>query len=459
MSAVRLVILLWGGLFLALGPLKPAGDGDLWWQRWLGEMIVRAHHFPTSLGMETFASPGAPWVPQEWAMSILVALSMDHGMFWMLALAVSAIPAAILFSIYLRSRAEASAEAIAVALLLCGFAFDKSFGIRAQVLGWGCFAAFCLALERRDRWCYATIPIVVLWANLHASVMIAPVIVLARITGTALDAGIPGLRTSRDVRALPLVLLAIACTPLGWHLPVYAVALAVSPIRAFIEEWQPAQLGDAAFTCGGLLIAILLFLPDPRKLFERKAESLPLLLLFVAMMSAVRNIPLFAIAAAPLAARNLDLVFPRLQRMGKRIAEMEPVASIAACTAVALCALLLGQRHERSQLPLAAIASLAAHGVDRRVFCENFTWCSVALGFPTLRVYMDGRCDPYPIGVWRAYISVIDVAPSWEAKLRRSGADTVIALRGDRFAVKLAADQDWHATFRDRRYVVYVRSE
>ena len=78
MSAVRIVMVLWGGLFLVLGPLLPPGDGDLWWQRWLGDLILRTHHLPSALGPETFTSAGVPWVPQEWLLSIVVALAMDR---------------------------------------------------------------------------------------------------------------------------------------------------------------------------------------------------------------------------------------------------------------------------------------------------------------------------------------------------------------------------------------------
>ena len=96
-----------------------------------------------------------------------------------------AIPIGILVSIYFRSRRSASPEAIAAVLLFTGVALVASFGIRAQVLGWGCFAAFLLCLERRDRWAYAAVPIVVLWANVHASVILAPAYLLLRLSGQA----------------------------------------------------------------------------------------------------------------------------------------------------------------------------------------------------------------------------------------------------------------------------------
>jgi hypothetical protein len=49
---------------------KPTGYGDLAWQRWIGEAIIRSHRIPTALGDETFTAAGAPWVPQEWLFAV-----------------------------------------------------------------------------------------------------------------------------------------------------------------------------------------------------------------------------------------------------------------------------------------------------------------------------------------------------------------------------------------------------
>ncbi len=459
MSAVRIVVALWGGLYLVLGPLAPPGDGDLWWEHWLGGLILRTHHLPSSLGPETFTSSGVPWIPQEWAFSVLVAFSMDHGVFWILALLVSAIPAAILVSVYLRARAQAAPEAIAAVLVLCGLALTESFGVRAQVVGWLFFAIFWWALERRDGWFYATIPIVAIWSNFHASVLIAPAIVLARIVGMVLDGGIGAVRRSREVCLLPLVLLATVCNPLGWHIPAYAIRVVASPILRFVEEERRVQLSDVAFVLGSLPIALLLLVPKPRDLLRRKAEGLPLAMIFVAMISTARHIPLFAIAAAPLAARNLGLAIPRLRDAGRRIAELEPAALLAVCVAVLLSGLLLvsGQRREPPHMPIAAISSLASHGDRHRVFCENFAWCSIALQFPNLSVFVDGRLDPFPLNVWESYISAVTVKPSWKKILDRYRVDAVVARRGSSLVKKLAADPLWHESFEDERYVVYQR--
>jgi hypothetical protein len=459
-SAIRLALLLWGGLLLVLVPLRSPGDGDLYWQRWLGELILQTHRLPSALGSETFTSAGAPWVPQEWLFSTAVALAMNHHLFRLLSVIVSVVPVAILALIWLRSRRSSSPEAIAIVLLFSGMALSESLGIRAQVLGWGALAAFMLFLERNDRWYYAAFPTAIVWANLHASVAIAPVIVLARIAATVADGGFRALRTSRDAYTLPAVLLAIFCTPLGWRLPFYAIALAHSPIRHFIMEWQPTGFRDLSFTFGALPLALAIVAGGKSTLWRSKLRSFPSVLLFAAMLFAGRNIALFAIVAAPLAAKGLDLRFPQLARLGVRVRELEAAAVATMCVAFVVSGLALTriQQREPAPLPVAAIAALASDNSNHRLFCENFTWCSIALQYPSLRVFIDGRCDPYPLDVWRRYISTINVGRSWRETLDRYRVDEVLAQRRSGFALALSGSARWEPVFKDRSFIIFQRN-
>lgn len=442
-----------------LGPLRAPGDGDLYWQRWLGDLLLQTHRLPSALGSETFTSAGAAWIPQEWIFSLAVALARDYHAFLLLSIAVSAVPVGILISIFWRSRKEAGPEATGVALLFCGVAFLESFGARAQILGWASLAAFMLFLERRDRWYYAAIPTAIIWANLHASAAIAPAIVLSRLCATFADGGLRAVRAGRDLVILPAVLLAMFCTPFGWRLPALAVALATSPIRHYIQEWQPPHWDDVSFVFGALPLALAIIFGGRATLAQRKLQSFPAALLFAATLFASRNIALFAIVAAPLAACGLTSRFPGIARLGTRIAELEPVGlpTIGLTILLSAAALTRMQLHAPASLPNGAIASLATDGESHRIFCENFTWCSMALAYPTLRVFIDGRCDAYPLAIWRQYISTIQARKAWRQPLDDYRVNFVVAKRGSRLASVLAKTPHWGPSYRDLSYVVFRR--
>ncbi|HVR46032.1 MAG TPA: hypothetical protein VMT95_05295 [Candidatus Binatia bacterium] len=458
MSAVRLALCFWGGMFVALDPFRALDNGDLYWQRWLGEYAFAWHRLPTALGNETFTAAGAPYVPQEWFISFVVAAAMRYHLLVPLAMLIAVVPIAILVSVYFRSRERASPEAIGAVLLFAGVALVASFGIRAQVLGWGCFAAFLVALDRRDRWAYVAVPIVAIWANLHASVLLAPAYLALRLAGRVIGDGPLAAAKSRDVAILALTLPAILCTPLGWHLPVYAASLALSPIRHYIQEWQPVGWRDGEFLFGGLPLALLVAAGALRTSRRDWREIVPVAALFVAMLSAVRNVPLFAIAAAPLASQGVDALFPSFARtVGRRVAEMERFALISIGVAIAVSTLLLAQlqRVTPPRTPFAAISSLGTAAQPSRLLCENFNACSAALDYPQVKVFMDGRADPYPLDIWKSYISIIRVEPLWRRSLDRYRVSAVLATRGSRLATAIAKQPGWKRSFQDRAFVVF----
>ncbi len=423
--------MLWGALLLVLGPIRAPGDGDLYWQRWLGELILRTHRIPNVLGPQAFTAPRAAWVPQEWLFSIFVALARDYQVFPLFAIAISALPLWILISIYLRSRATARPEAIGIACssaaLLCssrsGFARRCLAGQRPQ--------SFLYFLERDDAWYYAAFPVAVIWANLHASVALAPLIVGARLAATALGGASP-LRKSRDLFMLPLAVLAMFLTPLGWRIPELALTLAVSPIRHYITEWQPSTLRDISFALGALPLALAMAMGGGQRLWQDRLRSFPAALLFAAALFASRNVALFAIAAAPLAASGLSSRFRSWERLGAKLRELEGFALVSICVAIALSALALFriQQHSPPRLPLKTIAFLAGDEQRHRLFCEDFSWCSIALGYPRVSVFIDGRCDGYPIGHLAPVLAAIHrrKPSSWDMPLKDSDVDSVMAI-------------------------------
>lgn len=449
----------WGALYLVLGPLKSAGDGDLYWQRWLGELLLQTHRLPATLGNETFTASGAPWIPQEWFFSVAVAVATNLHLFGALSIAIGAIPLGILLTIYWRSKQSSNPEAIGIALIFCGIALLESFGARAQVLGWGALALYMFFIERRNRWYYAAIPTAIVWANLHASIAVAPAILLARLAATAVDDGLRGLRASRDLPMLFATIGAMFCTPLFWRVPYLAIVLSTSPIRHYIQEWQPVGLHDASFVFGALPLILAILLGGRASLLGSKLQSFPAGLLFAAMLLASRNIPLFVIVAAPLAARGLTARFSDLTALGRKARELEPVAlgAIAFAMALSATALVRIQAHEPPQLPNDAIATVSRVPLGHRIFCENFTWCSLALAYPRLRVFIDGRCDPYPLPVWRDYVSAIALRRGWNASLDRYDVDFVVAKRGGGFALALARTPRWKPSYEDAAFVVFRR--
>jgi hypothetical protein len=442
----------------------PGHDGDIAWQQWLGNYVLHQHALPKHLGAETFTSAGSPWVPQEWAFSVAVAWFITHGRFWILAsLSVAAIALCLLLVAYRAHRRGASTFGIALATAFTGFALLPSFGVRAQVFGWLFLSIVLLLLDLENDWLLLGLLAIALWANVHASALIAPLVVGAWAVGTWIEDRAWTVRVERNFVFAAGCALAVCLTPLLWHLPLYAVHLETSTIRSAIAEWQPPDLSFPGMLYGMLpLLAICCYfgIAAPR---ERWRDGMLFAVAAVICGLAIRHIPLAAIIIAPMAAQRLSSAVPVHARANTILHEHFSEVLIYVCSALVCGIIVLELSHSPQTagvtLPKSAIVSLADVPGVHNLYCEDFAWCSLALEQPNLRTFIDGRCDPFPARVWSDYLAVERVSPSWERVLKRWGVDSVLVKKGNSLAQAIALRRDWHLFYRDRRYELFLRQD
>jgi hypothetical protein len=448
------------GRLAAVAIAFPPADGDRLWQRWLGERILHEHAIPRALGPETFAAPGAPWTPQEWLFSTALAQGADRGVPWLVPLVCALLGGLALVMVILRcQRRRLSGAMTAAAVVLCALATIQSFGVRAQVVGWAGLATLLWLLEIEGPLAWAAVPLTIVWANLHASVFLAPAVVALFASGAA----VRDRQWSHDVRHYAAIAsacaLATLMTPLGLDLPRYVIGLIGSPIRHSISEWGATSIDSVAFALGALPLVLALAAFGVRaSLRDRLVAAAFTVLLF----TAVRNVPLFTLAAAPIAIAAL----PRKRGQCDTPTTLERAAAwttVVTASAVAVAIGTLSWRGAPSPdqtLPIGPARTLLAEArTTPRVFCEDFAWCSIFLveRRPAL-VFMDGRCDPYPESVWRDYREVLDGHPRWAAILDAQRVNAVLVRRDGALDSLLAErSREWYPIASDRIARLYVR--
>lgn len=457
------VAAIFAGRFAVAAWFDPGRDGDIAWQQWLGLHVLRTGSLPFALGPETFTAAGAHWVPQEWALSIAVALTVGTPWFVLLAaLTTLAAASALLFTALSARALGASTIACAFAVTCVAFSMLESYGIRAQVFGWALLAAMMYLLRcAPDRAKWWIVPLVALWANLHASAMLAPALIALWTAGTALQAR----GWNANVRRYVLLTLACTCavfaTPLGYRLPLYALELLHSPIRSLISEWQPSGLSAVSFTLGALALIVTGCVVG----FDR-SRRLPEVLLFAAVtwlaVSAVRNVPICAIVIAPAVASRLSRFLPEHLRVNTLFLERPALALLyaGAFAAAALSGAVLSASPEFAQgnLPRGAIAKLAAIPGMHRLYCEDFAWCSLALQHGNMREFIDGRCDPFPLTVWKDYVAVFKANGRWRSVLDRRGVNAILVERSRALARELPLWRDWKLVYSDEKFRLFIRA-
>ncbi len=427
------------GMNAAAAAGLPPADGDLGWQRWLGAQVLHGT-LPRALGAESFAAPGAPWVAHEWIFAALLAASSAHGLEHLFALAVAACATVALVCVAVRcARAGASPAATAFALVFTEIAMVQSFGVRAQVIGWAMLAALLLALELPGRARWIAVLVAAAWANVHASAVMAPLLCCAAAAGSFAARDTRAAR--RDLAIAAASAVAVCATPFGVGLPVYAYELAQSPIRHWIREWHAVTLHDGSMTLG--LLPLLVFAAFSIRRTPRRALALALPFVYL-LFVAVRNVPLAAIAFAPLAALGFDAALPSF-------AALRPLRARAAGAAMCIAAFVLTAAARTvtahaviDDRPVAAIAA-AQRTPAHRLFCEDFAWCGDATG--TIGVFLDGRADPFPPRVWEDYDTIMHARPDWRRTVRGYRIDAMLVNR--RGALDLAAERAGWRVARD----------
>jgi hypothetical protein len=428
----------WSMLFIGRALAFEPRDGDLWWQRALGAEVLRTHAIPRVLGPSTYTAPQAPWIPHEWLFGTALAWCASHGLDLEFRLALAACAAAAVVLVALRAMALGAGRIAGWAAAFGGIALLESFGVRAQVAAWPLLALFLLLAERTGRARLWAIPVVALWANVHASVVLAPVIAGCMLLPDR------GVAPRGRLIFFGAVLLAMLCTPFGVALPLFVLRWSLDPDTAYLVEWARTSVRDWPVLAGAVVPALIL-LADARTRRLTWAQRAIALLSFVALVLHARNVAPAAIIIVPYAA----VIVAALVGAG-RSRPWSPsdsgLLALAAAGAVLIVALEI-------RLPPAryaardAVAAVRAMPGAQRVYCENFSWCSLFAGDPRERVFLDGRTDAYPHAVFAAWARARAAAPGWEPLLAERGTTVILAGTGGVLARAASRTRRWRAAF------------
>ncbi|HTE66115.1 MAG TPA: hypothetical protein VK736_07635, partial [Candidatus Binatia bacterium] len=192
----------------------------------------------------TAAAYGRPWLNQQWLAQIIMTTAFGLGGWFGLVALRAFLEALVLTFVFLACRAAGAATKRAAWLTLTGgVMLTFAFKLRPQLFGMICFAVTAWLVARRrthPEGVWLVIPITVLWANLHGSFFLAPLLLglacvedrwaRGRVSRTLLLAGFGSL-------------LATMVNPYGYRVWSYAVGLATNHvIRNSIEEWGPPTI-------------------------------------------------------------------------------------------------------------------------------------------------------------------------------------------------------------------------
>jgi hypothetical protein len=446
---------------------------DTYFDLYTGRYVAQ-HGIPRR-NVVTVVAHGKPWIDQQWLGQLSYYRAWQLGGYpavVLLSLMLVAVGFAILGALMLRRDASP--------LRVCAWAlaaFAVSFGYatpRAQSFGYLFFPLLLWLVLTDDKTgpprllAWLSIPLLVVWANVHGSVLLGAGFVGLHAAGRVVSA----LRR-RDIRALTAYLLlgtcaalTLICTPYGFGVArYYGSLIGNSELAAAGTEWtppNPAHADSWAFFAVVIAVAVTVTLG-----WRRGARPQPELAIFAAVtlgvaLLAFRNTPWFAFAGCLLAA---DMHVGSAARVAVAASFRRVIAS-----ALTACAVIAGigiartpASHYEASVPHRAInvaAQIAARQPGLAVLSDQWGAVGLLWFHPALigRVAFDVRAEQYSQAQLGSLIAFMSASGSqWQQLLR--GYDLVVVSRRwhPRLALAMTQMAGWRVVYSDNSGVVAER--
>jgi hypothetical protein len=441
------------------------------WLNLVGGREIMRHGVPHHDAL-AILSHGARWIDEQWLANVVFyGLYQAGGMALVAHVNVLIFVTSVALAFLIARRRGASPLAVGtcgVSLVLMAHAF-----VRAEVLVQPLFVILVALLSvqsrRPSRRVFLAFPLLVVWANLHGSVVIGACLValLGAAEAVALVLRKPARNSgiARTAALLTLPWLCVFASPYGFALTAYYRATAGNPEFAkFLAEWRP----PAPVTVWGfalmfdIALAAFLIVRRPRDLtlFEIGA----LLISLLAAISAARSIVWFTYASALLLPRLMTREQQRPTRSQTR--ELLGAAALVACVGAAflvtrsLVAPPAAVAHESRQPALQSVARVLRAEPTARVFAsyDLADWLLFRVPESRGRIAYDGRWEILPPREMARLVDYLQKdGAAWEAPsqgyrllvLNPQGQKDVVAAYAHR--------SDVRTLYRDPNVVVFDR--
>jgi hypothetical protein len=478
-------------------------DSDTGWHIRTGEWILKNGRVPTA-DMFSFTKAGEPWFAWEWLSDVLMGLIHQSGGLGGIVLVSLLILGATSLCVY-KSIWEESGHRV-IALVLTGLAMAAStihWLARPHLVTTLFAALFCRVLNRAERGKGSAglsgLPLLtILWVNLHGGFFVGIVLLITYAIGAAAEQSLHGARQNAWVRARCYLLTAGGCgiasliNPYGYRLHIHvAEYLGVSFYVQRISEFQSIDFHSFTAT----YFETLLVLAIAAAVWHLSAVRLVHVLLLLswshlALFSA-RNIPIFAVVAAPaigLAIREwLERFgsrspFEWLRKFSAGVTEMEAglrtIASadkrrrwhLLPCTAVVALAVLLA--HPGRAKPFHAEFDGKGFPVDAATYLSqkqagppiklysSWQWGGYLIYrlWPSVTVFDDGRTDFYGPAFVEEGLRAWEARPDWGDILARYRVNAALLPVDSALATVLLEREDWKPVYQDPTTILFEKT-
>ncbi|MDO8516042.1 MAG: hypothetical protein Q7S28_02205 [bacterium] len=458
-------------------------DSDSFYHLKAGQVIAETKSIPHT---DIFSSTafGAPWVTHEWLAEVVFYFVYQLGGFWFLIGFVALIAALTYFIIFQTARLYGIYSYVAIPLLFV-FAYANSarWAPRPQVFSFLFLASviYCLEKYRRGghiRFLYAVVAIIILWANMHASVILG----LGILEGYAILEmckrwwpqwlGIQMVRPKKIFYAVGAAWTLALLNPNTYKIFFYSDAIQEGIKNFNVLEWKSILtfIGNTRINVlvGELVLGVIILVWwfGVRKA-SRDVTPLAMGLLISAMpFSSARHIGLWPIVV-------LASILVPLSYVGERALRSFDERRIWYCV-LALGGLFLASRIyyvptkpvDAALLPVHAMDFIVENNLKGPLFnLYNEGGYLIWRMYPDEKVFIDGRSEVFPGEPTRDFLNIIGNGPEWDTLVNEKYGLNYFILDYaqsaqyrsiNKLVARLIIDQ-WPLVYWDDRYIIFVR--
>lgn len=478
-------------LFVAvvmLGPQLMNVDGDLGRHITIGSYILESRNIPTK-DIFSHTKFGDPLTPHEWLIQIVFAflhkLAGLDGVVWFTALVI----AGTFWVVYRQSIEKTGWVVLSTAFVFLGAAASSLHWLtRPHIITFLLLAVWTGRLESMrsgedDRWWL--LPLLMLfWANAHGAFFAGFVLWAMYFLGQWLEGEISNWEGSRIwVLGLVSSLLVTVLNPAGFKLWGTSLGfLGSNYLVGHTAEYLPPDFQDIS-TWPFLLMILcsIVFLAYEQK--RLPFTEIIVIAGWTAMgLVSARNIPLYAVLAAPILADRAKncLQDTRFGNISVRWGDLEMgmkdlegrlkqgvwVGIVVLGMGFALLAGLdldlgkTGNQFSPTRFPVDAVNWIEDQGPQGKMF-NYFPWGGYLLYelWPEHRVFIDGQTDFYGERLTREYECVITLCSEWEDVLDSYNVNWVIMPTASPLSESLHKKANWNRVFQGEISSIFIKEQ
>ena len=398
-----------------------------------GELMIRSGSILRTdpFGLTT---AGRPWLNQQWASQVLFAAAYRAGGWAGLIVLRATLVWCVSALVFASCRARGASTRWAGIATAASFVVAIGNNLRAELLGLVLFAVAIWILSTRATHparVWAIPPLIVVWANVHGSFVLAPLLVALALLEDRSSSG----RWDRRLAIVGLLgLAATFATPFGAGAWSYALGLSTNPqVRDRVVEWSPTTLRTViGVLFFGSVAAVTVLLARSRTP-PSAATLVSVGIFFLIGAYAIRGVAWWAVAVPPAVAP----LFPRAEASPD--AEGSPLANRAVVAVLALGLIASLPWWRDGGRPAATLLRIAPGSLteayrsvarpDDRVLNSQLVGSWFEFAVPGVRTFVDARIEVPPDRVWADYTTMTAVARGWRTALARWRFDVIVMLR------------------------------